>query len=371
VWLEVALIRISELVLGHAEEVAVLRVLRSGQLALGPETLALEEEFSSRLGGVDCIAVANGTVAITLALASIGVGPGDEVITTAYSFLATIEPIIQLGARPVFADVDLTTSNMDIDKVQGLITARTKAILPVHLYGRPVDLVRLREIAREHQVSIVEDACQAIGSSLDGVGEIGSSGTAVFSFYGSKNITCGEGGLVVTDDPTVGERVRMLRNHGMIHTYDHKTVGYNGRLTDIQAAILRVQLGKLDRVTAMRQENAAYYQAEISNRAIVLPAANDEENRSCIHQFTLQLSSQAARDHLQEWAAEHEIETRVYYPYSLSSHVVVESLGYAANCPNADQLARVVLSIPVRESLTNEERARVAEVLNSWSPPEQ
>src|ERR1035438_8335369 len=186
--MEDAVIGISKLVLGQAEEEAVLRVLRSGQLALGPETEALEAEFSSRFGGVDCIVVANGTVALTLALAAIGVGPGDEVITTAYSFLATIEPIIQLGAKPVFADVELRTANIDVSKVEALITARTKAILPVHLYGRPVDLRSLRKIARERDISIVEDACQAIGSSLDGVGAIGSSGTSVFSFYGSKNI---------------------------------------------------------------------------------------------------------------------------------------------------------------------------------------
>jgi perosamine synthetase len=368
--MEDAMIGISKLVIGKAEEEAVLRVLRSGQLALGPETNALEAEFSSRLGGVDCIAVMNGTVAITLALAAIGVGPGDEVITTAYSFLATIEPIIQLGAKPVFADVELRSANIDVNKVEGLITDRTKAILPVHLYGRPVDLRSLRKIAGERDISIVEDACQAIGSSLDGVGAIGSSGTAVFSFYGSKNITCGEGGLVATDDPSIGERVRLLRNHGMIDTYSHKAVGYNGRLTDIQAAILRVQLGNLSTITEERQENAAYYQEAITNEAIVLPPANDQEFKSCFHQFTLRLASEAARDHLQAWASDHGIEARVYYPYTLSSHAVVESLGLAAACPNAEELTRVVLSIPVRESLSNEEKLQIANVLNSWIPPE-
>jgi dTDP-4-amino-4,6-dideoxygalactose transaminase len=368
--MEDTVIGISKLVVGKAEEEAVLRVLRSGQLAIGPETSALEAEFSSRLGGADCIAVTNGTVAITLALAAIGVGPGDEVITTAYSFLATIEPIIQLGAIPVFADVELRTANIDISKVEALITARTKAILPVHLYGRPVDLRSLRKIASERDISIVEDACQAIGSSLDGVGAIGSSGTTVFSFYGSKNITCGEGGLVATDDPFTGERVRLLRNHGMIETYRHKVVGYNGRLTDIQAALLRVQLGHLDEITEKRQENAAYYQEAITNEAIILPPANDEEYRSCFHQFTIRLTSETARDHLQAWASDHGIETRVYYPYTLSSHSVVESLGLAAACPNAEELAKVVLSIPVRDSLGSEEKLQVAEVLNSWIPPE-
>jgi dTDP-4-amino-4,6-dideoxygalactose transaminase len=362
-WMGGAMISISKLVLGQAEEEAVLRVLRSGQLALGPETEALEAEFSSRFGGVDCIVVANGTVALTLALAAIGVGPGDEVITTAYSFLATIEPIIQLGAKPIFADVEIDSANIDVSRVEALITPQTKAIVPVHLYGRPVDLGRLREIAKEHDVSIVEDACQAIGSSLEGVGAIGGSGTAVFSFYGSKNITCGEGGLVSTDDPTVGQRVRLLRNHGMIDTYRHKAVGYNGRLTDMQAAVLRVQLCHLDRVTETRQANASFYQEAITNEAIILPLANDD-------QYTIRLANQRARDHLQAWALGLGIETRVYYPYALSSHAVVESLGFTSDCDNADELTRVVLSIPIRDSLAGEEKMRVVEVLNSWIPPE-
>src|ERR1035438_8641519 len=155
--MEGAVIGISKLVVGQAEEEAVLRVLRSGQLALGPETNALEAEFSSRFGGVDCIAVTNGTVAITLALAAIGVGPGDEVITTAYSFLATIEPIIQLGAKPIFADVEIDSANIDVSRVEALITPQTKAIVPVHLYGQPVDLGRLREIAKENDVSLRSD----------------------------------------------------------------------------------------------------------------------------------------------------------------------------------------------------------------------
>lgn len=365
------MIGISKLVLGSAEEEAVIKVLRSGQLALGPETQDLESEFSSRLGGVDCVVVANGTVAITLALAAIGVGPGDEVITTSYSFLATIEPIIQLGARPIFADVELGTANIDVNKIEELITERTKAILPVHLYGRPVDLHMLRRIAREREIPVVEDACQAIGSWLEGVGEIGSSGTAVFSFYGSKNITCGEGGLVATDDPAVGERVRILRNHGMIETYRHKVVGYNGRMTDVQAALLRVQLGYLDRVTEQRQANASYYHDAITNEAIVLPLANDTEYRSCFHQYTIRLANRAARDSLQTWALDHGIETRVYYPYSLSGHAAVDGLGFATHCPNADTLAEVVLSVPIRESLTSEERSQVVGVLNSWIPPGQ
>ncbi len=368
VWLEDAVIGISKLMIGAGEEEAILRVVRSGQLAMGAETHDVELAFAKRLGGVECIAVSNGTVAITLALAAMGVGPGDEVITTSFSFIGTIEPIIQLGATPIFADVDLASANMDIAGIESLITSRTKAILPVHLYGRPVDLAAIRDVASRYNIAVLEDACQAIGASDANTGEVGSSGTAVFSFYGSKNIACGEGGLVATDDPSIAERVRLLRSHGSIETYRHKMVGYNARMTDLQAAILRVQLDSLDDVTAGRRSNAAFYHDTIHNDAITLPVRNDETSASCFHQFTLRLASQADRDDLQAWALAHEVEARAYYPYALSSHPVVEDLGMSARCENAEALSNVVLSIPVRESLSDDERSHVADVVSSWEP---
>ncbi len=368
VWLEGAVIGISKLSLGQDEEEAVLRVVRSGQLAMGLETHDVETEFSKRLAGVECIAVSNGTVALTLALAAMGVGPGDEVITTSFSFIGTVEPIIQLGATPVFADVDLASANIGVDGLEALITTRTKVILPVHLYGRPVDLAAIRSIAAKYNISVLEDACQAIGASDANTGEIGSSGTAVFSFYGSKNIACGEGGLVTTDDPQLAERIRLLRSHGSIETYRHALVGYNARMTDLQAAILRVQLESLDRVTAGRRSNAAYYLTSIHNDALVLPPGDDRISASCFHQFTLRLQSAADRDDLQAWANQHDVETRAYYPYALSSHPVIEGLGFGARCDNADALSKVVLSIPVRESLSHDERTHVADVINGWEP---
>ncbi|MBW4078119.1 MAG: DegT/DnrJ/EryC1/StrS family aminotransferase [Acidobacteria bacterium] len=362
------MIGISKLSLGAGEEEAVLRVVRSGQLAMGLETQDAETEFSKRLGGVECIAVSNGTVAITLALAAMGVGPGDEVITTSFSFIGTVEPIIQLGATPIFADVDLRSANIGVDGIEALITSRTKVILPVHLYGRPVDLAAIRAIASKYNLAVLEDACQAIGASDANTGGIGSSGTAVFSFYGSKNIACGEGGLVTTDDRQLAERVRLLRSHGSIETYRHALVGYNARMTDLQAAILRIQLESLDRVTAGRRSNAAYYHESIHNDALFLPPGDDVTSVSCFHQFTLRLRSKADRDDLQAWTTEHEVETRAYYPYALSSHPVIEDLGLGARCDNADALSNVVLSIPVRESLSDDERKHVADVISGWEP---
>ncbi len=362
------MIGISKLSLGEAEQEAVLRVVRSGQLAMGPETQSVEAAFSNRFGGVDCIAVSNGTVAITLALAAMGVGPGDEVIPTSFSFIGTIEPIIQLGATPVFADVNVRTANIDIDGIEPLITTRTKAILPVHLYGRPVNLKALRTIASKYGIPVLEDACQAIGASDTTAGEIGSSGTAVFSFYGSKNIACGEGVLVATDDPSLAERVRLLRSHGSIETYRHKLVGYNARMTDLQAAILRIQIESLDSVTKGRRSNAEYFQESIRNEFIVLPPIDDETGSSCFHQYTLQLRDRARRDDLQAWCEKNGVETRAYYPYALSSHPVVEDLGFGAFCQRAQELSTTVLSIPVRESLSDDEKQQIAGVLSAWEP---
>lgn len=363
------MIHISRLTLGVAEEEALLRVVRSGQIAMGPETQQLEEEFSYRFGGANCIAVMNGTVGIMLALVAMGVGPGDEVITTAFSFIGTIEPIIHLGARPVFADVDIKTANIQTESIESLISDKTKAILPVHLYGRPASLKTLREITRSYGIPILEDACQAIGATDTSTGQIGSSGTSVFSFYGSKNIACGEGGLIATDDSDLADRIRLLRNHGSTALYNHTLVGYNARMTDLQAAILRVQLRNVDAVTRGRQSNAEFYDDSISNYAIALPPKNDGEKLSCFHQYTVKLRSQEERDNLQDWATQHEVETRAYYPYSLSSHPVVKMLGYEASCKNADELSRTVLSIPVRETLSDEDRSKIASVLNAWSFP--
>jgi perosamine synthetase len=316
----------------------VLRVLRSGQLVLSSEATALESEFSERLGALDCIAVSNGSVALTLALAPAGVGLGDEVVTTAFSFLGTIEPIIQLGARTRFVDVEPDSANLDVHKLSRCLTDCTVAIVPVHLYGRPVGLVALREIAAERQIPLIKDACQAIGASMSGVGAIGASGTSTFSFYGGKNITSGEGGLVATHDAELGQRVGQLRDHGGIQVYKHTTVGYNGRMTGIQAALLRVQLARLDLVTNGRQANAACYDSHIVNPVVHLPPPNDDVFQHCYHQYTVRADSPMDRDDLQPWRTNHTVESRVHYPYALSSHPVVDRLGYAEACPCANLL---------------------------------
>lgn len=364
---EVVVIRLSKVNVSDTQNDAVADVLRSGQLAAGRQTTELERRFSKLFEGTQCVAVANGTMGLMLAMVGVGVGPGHEVVTTAFSFFGTIEPILQLGARPVFVDVDIRTGNMDTSQVEMAMSERTAAILPVHLYGRAVSMVKLRKVAEAWNVPVIEDACQAIGAHHEDGSVVGGSGIAVFSFYGSKNITCGEGGLVATSNCELAERIRLLRNHGSVTGYEHKVVGYNGRMTDIQAALLLSEVDRIEDITMARRENARRYEEMITNVAVEKPPFVENDG-GCWHQYTVRTRSEDERGQLQAWAKQHEIETRVYYPNALSSLPVVKSYGCARVCPNAEQLSRTVLSVPVRESLGREEVDRVAAMLSQWHP---
>ena len=233
-----AKIPIAKPLLGEEELEAVARVLRSGILAHGPEVEEFEREFAEYVGVDHAVAVANGTVALDLVLRAYGIGPGDEVITTPFSFIATANAILYQGARPVFADIDPVTYTLDPDRVVEKITSRTRAIIAVHLYGHPADMKALREIAEDHDLILIEDAAQAHGAEAHGA-KAGSLGdAAAFSFYATKNMVTGEGGMVTTNDRRIAERVRRLRNHGQAGKYRHVTLGFNYRMTSIAAAIL-------------------------------------------------------------------------------------------------------------------------------------
>lgn len=361
------MIQISQVSVSEEQERAVISVLRSGQLAMGQRTAELEESFSKLFGGIHCVAVASGTVGLTLAMAAAGVGPGTEVVTTAFSFIGTISPILQLGAVPVFVDVEPDTGNIDAMLVEAAVTDRTAAIVPVHLYGRPADMATLRSVARRRGLTIVEDACQAMGAQYGDGSMVGSSGIAVFSFYGSKNITCGEGGLVTTKDDDVAERVRLLRNHGSVEAYQHLAIGYNGRMTDMQAALLRPEVARVEMITSGRRQNAQTYTRTVNNPAIAKPPWSEEDG-SCWHQYTVRTRSAEEQKQLQAWAKSRCVESRVYYPFPLSSVVAVERAGLHRACPVAERLARTVVSVPVRESLSEDEVSRVADMLNGWQP---
>lgn len=296
---------------GVEEEDAVLAVLRSGQLAQGERVAAFEKRFAELCQMPEAIAVSSGTAALHLALIAHEIGYGDEVITTSFSFAATANVILLVGAIPVFVDIDPETYNIDPALVEAAITPRTKAIMPVHLYGNPCDMERLQAIADEHHLLIIEDACQAHAASIHGK-PAGSFGTGCFSFYPTKNMTTGEGGIITTRDPLIAERARLLRSHGQRERYRHVALGFNLRMTELQAAIGLAQLAKLEQFTEKRRANAAYLNEHLSP-SVKTPLERDGY-RHVYHQYTIRVPDESDRD---AWAArllERGIGTAVHYP---------------------------------------------------------
>jgi perosamine synthetase len=305
------MIPIAHPLIGVEEEDAVLAVLRSGQLAQGELVAAFEKRFAELCHVSEAIAVSTGTAALHLALIAHEIGYGDEVITTPFSFAATANVILLVGAIPVFVDIDPETCNIDPSLVAAAITPRTKAILPVHLYGNPCDMERLQAIAEEHHLVIIEDACQAHAANINGK-PVGSFGTGCFSFYPTKNMTTGEGGMITTSDPLIAERARLLRSHGQKERYRHIALGFNQRMTELQAAIGLVQLEKLEQFTEKRRANAAYLSEHLSP-SVKTPVARDGY-RHVYHQYTIRVPDESSRD---TWAArllERGIGTAVHYP---------------------------------------------------------
>jgi perosamine synthetase len=356
-------IPLSQVQLGAGEEKAVLGVLRSGHLAAGRRVAELEQAFATAAGARHAVAVSNGTVALVAALRAHGIGPGDEVITTPFTFVATLNAILEVGAIARFADVtdDLT---LDPDDAAGLVGPRTAAILPVHLYGLPAPMKEVNALAAEHGLAVIQDAAQAHGAWADGE-PVGRLGTATFSFYGTKNITCGEGGLVTTSDDAVVERLRLLRNHGMRHRYDYALPGYNYRLTDLQAAIASVQLDRLPEITWARAANAARLSAGLAGRpGLVLPSS-PANGGHVWHQYTVQVTGEARRDRdeLAVFLDAGEIEARPYYPrlvhdyrcYREHPRVICD------DTPRARRAAGEVLSLPVHPGLSDADLDRIVE----------
>ncbi len=305
------MIPIAQPLIGAEEVGAVLEVLRSGRLAQGERVAAFERRFAERCQVRHAVAVSSGTAALHLALIAHEIGYGDEVITTAFSFAATANVILLVGATPVFVDIDPATFNIDPALVEAAITPRTKAILPVHLYGNPCDMGRLQAIASAHNLVVIEDACQAHAASIDGK-PVGSFGTGCFSFYPTKNITTGEGGIVTTNDELIAERVRLLRSHGQQERYVHTALGFNLRMTEMQAALGLAQLEKLEQFTESRIAHAAYLNEHLG-AAVQIPTVQ-YGYRHAFHQYTIRVPQEHNRD---DWAAkllERGIATAVHYP---------------------------------------------------------
>ena len=375
------MIPIAHPTLDTEEKEAVLQVLASSQLAQGKQAAIFERDFARFCHVEDAVAVSSGTAALYLALLAHGVGPGDEVITTPFSFVATANVIVQVGAIPVFVDIEPDTYNIDPRLVEKAITARTKAIMPVHLFGHPCDMAALLQIAEAHRLVIIEDACQAHAATIHGM-PVGGFGTGCFSFYATKNMTTGEGGMVTTNQPEIAERIRLMRNHGQRERYNHIVLGYNLRLTDLQAAIGIVQLKRLEQMTQQRIANAAILTRHLCN-AVQTPVVRPAY-RHVYHQYTIQVP--ASRDTWMTHLRERGISTAVHYPipihlqpfYKLhsekyrcaSAHQV--SIGANAHLtgqlPVAEDLAQHVLSLPVHPALSEEDLTTIVmEVLNLCS----
>jgi dTDP-4-amino-4,6-dideoxygalactose transaminase len=345
--------------LGDEERDAVWEVMRSGLLAQGARVRELEDRFAAMVGVRHGVAVSSGTAALHLTLLGHGIGPGDEVITVPFTFIASANSILYTGARPAFVDVNEDDFCMAVELVEAAITPRTRAIMPVSLFGQPADLPALQAIADRHGLALVEDAAQSHAAAI-GDRRSGSLGAGCFSFYPTKNMTTGEGGMLTTDDDGLADRVRLLREHGMRQRYHHESLGYNFRMTDIHAAIGLVQLDRLPALTARRQQIAARYDAEL--RGVATPRVRPGVTH-VYHQYTLRVPR---RDEFAARLAERGVGTGIYYPIPAHRQAALAPLGFGVESyPVSERLAGEVLSIPVHASLTDDEATAVIDAVNA------
>lgn len=349
-------------IIGDEEREAVDRVLRSGMIAQGPEVAAFEREFSDHfVAGRPVVAVNSGTAGLHLGLLAAGVGPGDEVIVPSFTFAATGNSVALTGATPVFADIEPSTFTLDPASVEASITERTKGIMPVHLYGHPALMRELEAIAAAHGLDLYEDAAQAHGASLDGrpVGTFGAF--AMFSLYPTKNMTSGEGGMISAKDDGIARAARLLRNQGMERQYENEVVGFNARMTDIHAAIGRVQLTKVDAWTRTRQQNAAFLDANLTG-VVVPPVADGAVH--VYHQYTVRVAED--RDgFVRALKDEHQVGSGVYYP--IPNHRLPSLTHFAPGLelPETERAAAEVVSLPVHPSLSGHDLERIVAAVNA------
>ena len=348
-------------------DAAVIRVLENAQFILGPEVAAFEKEFAAYCGSAEAIGVNSGTSALHLALLAAGIGPGDEVITTPFTFVASAATIVYTGARPVFVDINPASFNIDVTRIEAAITPRTRAILPVHLFGQPADMDPIMEIARRRGLVVIEDAAQSHGAEYKGhrVGSIGAMGC--FSFYPGKNLgACGEGGAVVTNDAAHARKIRMLRDWGTERKYVHEIKGYNYRMEGIQGAILRVKLRHLEAWTEARRAHAARYGELLEDCGVQLPEA-----MSCSrHVYTVYTICAADRDRLRDELQQREIQTGIHYPVPVHLQPAYADLGYGRGAfPVAEEAAGRVLALPIFPEMSDSQLQEVAAVLRLAARP--
>jgi dTDP-4-amino-4,6-dideoxygalactose transaminase len=352
-------IRIAQPIIGPDEEAAVLRALRSGRLAQGPLVAEFEEAIAAYLGVRHAVAVSSGTAALVVALQSHGIGPGDEVIVPVFTFAASANAVLLAGAAPVFVDIDAPDYNIAVEQIERAVTPRTRAIVPVHLFGQACDMTRVTEIARQRGLIVIEDACQALGARWRDA-KAATFGPGSLSFYATKGITTGEGGMFVTNDAGAAERARLLRNQGESVRYRTDLLGNNYRMTEIAAALGLAQLPKVDEWIERRRANAAWLNQHLEG------VATPVEHTDAYHiyqQFTVRVPN-GRRDALQAALRAQDIESAVYYPLCLHQQPLYIERGIGGIFPVAEQAARDVLSLPVHAALSQNDLERVASAVN-------
>nr|WP_199296639.1 DegT/DnrJ/EryC1/StrS family aminotransferase [Leptolyngbya sp. FACHB-711] len=344
--------------IGEEVGAAVLEVLASGRYIGGSPVEQFEQQFAQFVGTAHGITCNSGTDALYLALRSLDIGAGDEVITTPFTFVATAETVSAVGATPVFVDIDAATFNLNLDQVEAAITDRTKAIIPVHLFGQPVDMTRVMEIAQKHHLSVIEDCAQSTGAEWNGakVGSIGHVGC--FSFFPTKNLgACGDGGAITTNDPTIASRVRILRDHGQYQRYRYEEVGVNSRLDAVQATILLIKLRYLNQWNAQRQTIADRYTQLLQPLPGIQSPQTIAGGTSVWNQYTIRVLSKGKlsdeRDRVRQRLQEQQVSSMIYYPMPLHLQPVYASLGYQpGQLPVSEQMAQEVLSLPMFPELS-------------------
>jgi perosamine synthetase len=359
------IISINKVHFSSDEEKAVLKTMRSGWVTQGPEIEKFEKNFANYVGSRFSVAVSNGTAALHLALLSLNLRKSDEVITTPFSFIASTNAILYVKAKPVFVDIG-KDFNIDVSKIEEKITKNTKAILPVHLFGNPCNLDKILELANKYKLAVVEDACQAHGAEYNNkkVGTFGNLGC--FSFYATKNMTTGEGGMIVTDDEKTYNFLKEARSHGSKRRYFHEFLGYNFRLTDIQAAIGNVQLKRLDDFNKKRIENAKYLSKELKDiKGLILPK-EEVFKKHVYHQYTIIISKEfsLSRNQVMKYFDKHGVQTAIFYPIPIHKQKEIKELNLSYSMEVSEKLSNLVLSLPVHPFLVKRDLDRIIDIFH-------
>ncbi len=339
---------------------AVQDVLRSGMLVQGSRVEEFEENFAAYIGTKYAVATNSGTAALQVALLTCGIGRGGQVITTPFSFIASANCILYCGAKPVFSDIDGRTYNIDSRLIRGKITPRTKAILPVHLYGQPCDLKEITGLCEEYNLMLIEDACQAHGAEYEHK-KVGSFGIGCFSFYATKNMTTGEGGMITTNTKDVAEKARVIRDQGQRRKYFHEVLGYNFRMTNMTGALGSCQPKALNENNDKRRANAEYLTSEVSRIKGLVPPSIAPGRTHVFHQFTIRVTEDfhLTRDELQQKLSEHGIGTGINYPLPIHKQPLYQKMGYNDHLPVSEVAAEQVLSLPVHPGVSKDDLKRM------------